>query len=148
MVMASEDVFGAVFAREQSVERMAQDIVSRINGADPELALAAIARAASMVAARGSTPGKPIRPQIPPKAMPAPTPTRAEKTPEPPAEGRTTTLVECLTAQRGMPIGDLAEYVYGSRDRQAQGKVRSLLAALKNAGRANNYEPGKWEVTG
>jgi len=60
--------------------------------------------------------------------------------------GRTGAVVEMLRAHPGSTISQLAAVAYpGEKD--ANHKVRAILWSLKNQKRANNPEPGRWELT-
>jgi hypothetical protein len=64
----------------------------------------------------------------------------------PRASGRTATVIETLRAHPRMRISELANAVYGASDRNSQGKLRSLMAALKKQKRIKRVGPGRWVV--
>jgi hypothetical protein len=59
---------------------------------------------------------------------------------------RTESLLADLAAHPRGPIADIAERVYGSREPDMQGRVRSLMAALKKRKQIKRVGPGQWEV--
>ena len=129
--------------------RAEQAIAQAVHGFSPEAVRSALARL--LVTLPDTTEKPAIRPQEPPAAPALPVPANGHRAPRVARAGhgdKTETLVAALRERPRAPIGDYAEIVYGNRTREAQKKVRSLLAALKRADppRADNPESGKWEA--
>jgi hypothetical protein len=62
-------------------------------------------------------------------------------------DGLAARLLELLRKKPGAAIRDYADALYGDGGTDGQNKTRSLLAALKTRGLADNPTPGKWEAT-
>jgi hypothetical protein len=92
------------------------------------------------------TPAAPVAAPPEPRArtfhLPAKKPAGRPKAPT----GLATTLLELVKQKPGAPIREHAEALYGDGGKHGQDKTRSLLAALKKQGLANNPESGKWEA--
>lgn len=129
----------AALAREEEIEQLALEIEGKINGASADLAVAALARALNRLSHRGD------RKLEPATAIPAVTSDGAKQLADA-HRGLTGKVLQALAAKPRQPLAELAQAVYGAQTRVAQGKVRSLLAALKKANKATNVGHGEWEV--
>ena len=130
--MASPKTLAAALEREEKICDLTDRLAEVMGEVSPirDVALAALARLAHSVSRGGEQTN------------------RAAKTASNGYEpgGHTGKLLAALRKKPGMPIPDLAEAIYGQRDREAQGRVRSLLAAQKKAERVDNTGRGHWEV--
>ncbi len=60
--------------------------------------------------------------------------------------GRTAAVEAALRTNPGITIAGLTKLVYPDEE-DASHRIRAILWSLKKQGRANNPQPGKWEVT-